>query len=112
VTPRAFLLALGVAALLSGCIVRYVTGPKLTGTCKGACDHYEKCKGGLSAQTRDACRAECPQVFGDRDSLMAFESLSCEDTIEYVEGPGHRPPGAPVPGTAARRDGARETHTR
>jgi hypothetical protein len=101
VSTRAFLLALVVAAvltaLLSGCVVRYVMGPKLTGTCDGACDHYAKCKGGVSAEIAKACRAECPGVFGDRDSLMAFESLSCQDTVEYVEGPGRRPPGSKPP---------------
>ncbi len=96
-SARGFVVALALAALLSGCIVRYVTGPKLTGTCDGACDHYARCKGGVSKDVGKACREECPQVFSDRDSLMAFESLSCEDTVEYVEGPGRRPPGSPAP---------------
>jgi len=95
VRPRAFAVALVIAALLGGCVVRYVMGPRLTGTCDGACAHYADCKGGVSAEIRGACLAECPDVFGDRESLMSFESLSCEDTIEYVEGPNHRPPGAP-----------------
>ena len=100
---RAFALVLVVAASLGGCVVRYVMGPKLTGTCDGACDHYADCKGGVSDGVKRACLAECPQVFGDRESLMAFESLSCEDTIEYVEGPSHRPPGAPVGSSTARQ---------
>jgi hypothetical protein len=94
---RRLVVAIVMAALLAGCIVRYVTGPRLTGTCDGACDHYAKCKGGVSAEVGKACRDECPGVFGDRESLMAFESLSCEDTVEYVEGPGRRPPGSPPP---------------
>ncbi len=97
-SARSLLLALALAAVLSGCVVRYVMGPRLTGTCDGACDHYAHCKGGVSKDVARACRAECPGVFGDQESLMAFESLSCEHTIEYVEGPAHRPPGTAVPG--------------
>lgn len=104
---RALLLALALAMLLAGCVVRYVMGPKLTGTCDGACDHYAHCKGGVTPEVARACRAECPGVFGDRESLMAFESLSCEDTVEYVEGPSHRPPGAPPPQSGNARAGAR-----
>lgn len=101
--PRALVLALVLAALPGGCVVRYVMGPRLTGTCGGACDHYAKCKGGVSKEIRGACLEECPGVFGDRESLMTFESLSCEDTVEYVEGPLHRPPGSPMPASAARQ---------
>jgi hypothetical protein len=56
----------------------------------------------VSRAIDNACRTECPGVMSDRDSLMMFESLSCEDAIDYVEGPGRRPPGAPPPpgGTA------------
>jgi hypothetical protein len=32
------------------------------------------------------CESECPQVFSDRDSLMAFESMTCKNTVEFVEG--------------------------
>jgi hypothetical protein len=92
---RSLACALVLAALLAGCVVRYVMGPKLTGTCDGACDHYASCKGGVSKDVAKACRTECPGVFSDRESLMAFESLSCEDTVEYVEGPSRRPPGTP-----------------
>jgi hypothetical protein len=35
---------------------------------------------------RDRCRAECPEVLSDRDSLMAYESLSCSDAVEYIDG--------------------------
>jgi len=93
---------LAVATAAGGCVVRYVTGPRLTGTCDGACEHYADCKGGVDAQVRTACLDECPQALGDRDSRMAFESLSCPDTIEYVEGSGRRPPGSqPPPGPSA-----------
>ncbi len=86
------------AALLGSCVVRYVMGPRITGTCSGACDHYVECRGKTSAEVRAACLTECPQVFGDRESLMAFESLSCPNTVEFVEGPDRRPPGQPGPG--------------
>jgi hypothetical protein len=32
------------------------------------------------------CNQECPGVFADRDSLMMYESLSCKDAVEYVDG--------------------------
>ena len=102
-SARSFVVALALAVLLAGCVVRYVMGPRLTGTCDGACDHYAHCKGGVSPDVAKACRSECPGVFGDRESLMAFESLSCEDTVEYVEGDGHRPPGASVPASGQAR---------
>lgn len=90
---RAVAAGLLIAALASGCIVRYIRGTQLTGTCDGACDHYLQCRGGDIGGVREACMAECPEVFGDRDSVMAFESLSCIDTVEYVEGEGRRPLG-------------------
>jgi hypothetical protein len=95
--------ALAAALALSGCLVRYVTGPRLTGTCGGACDHYLGCRREPDPghAIRRACLAECPGVLGDADSIMAFESLSCPDTIEFVEGPARRPPGAPVVPSAA-----------
>ena len=78
-------LALG-AALPAGCVVRRFTGPDLTGTCDGACAHYVECKPGHTRADGDRCRAECPEVFADRDSLMAYESLSCQDAVEFVDG--------------------------
>lgn len=73
--------------LLTSCVVRHmIAGPRLTGTCEGACDHYVSCKPGHSDADRQRCETECPGVFSDRDSLMAFESLSCKDTVEYVDG--------------------------
>jgi hypothetical protein len=78
-------LALG-AALPAGCVVRRFTSPDLTGTCDGACAHYVECKPGHASADRDRCLAECPGVFSDRDSLMTYESLACEDAVEYVDG--------------------------
>lgn len=98
------LLAAVALAALSGCLVRYVVGPRLTGTCDGACDHYVDCRAtpDRDGRVRAACIAECPGVLGDADSLMAFESLSCPDAVEFVEGADRRPPGAaPPPSSAA-----------
>lgn len=96
---RALLAALVTAAALGGCLVRYVVGPRLTGTCGGACDHYVDCRGrpDRGGAIRQACLAECPGVLGDEESLMAFESLSCPAAVEFVEGSGRRPPGPPSP---------------
>jgi hypothetical protein len=75
------------AILLTSCVVKHlVRGPRLTGTCKGACDHYIECKTGARKEDRVRCEAECPEVFSDRDSLMAYESLSCRNAVEYVDG--------------------------
>ena len=72
---------------LTSCIVRHlVSGPRLTGTCHGACDHYIECKPGHTDVDRQRCETECPGVFSDRDSLMAYESLSCKNAVEYVDG--------------------------
>jgi hypothetical protein len=81
------LFAAAIILLLTSCIVRnLVSGPKLTGTCSGACSHYVECKPGHSDLDRQRCELECPGVFSDRDSLMAFESLSCKNAVEYVDG--------------------------
>ena len=43
---RGVLIAL-LIVLLTSCVVRHlVSGPRLTGTCHGACDHYVECKAG------------------------------------------------------------------
>ncbi|MEO8548709.1 MAG: hypothetical protein ABI678_02000 [Kofleriaceae bacterium] len=78
----------GILALaLTACIVKqFSTGPRLTGTCEGACDHYVECKPGHPSEAMTRCQTECPQVFSDEDSLRGFESLSCKDTLEYVDG--------------------------
>ena len=78
-------IALG-AAIASGCVVRRFTGPSITGTCDGACAHYVECKPAHGKADRDRCLSECPDVFSDRDSLMAYESLSCDDAVEFVDG--------------------------
>ena len=41
---------------------------------------------GRAPEDRTRCQTECPDVFSDRDSLMAYESLSCENAVEYVDG--------------------------
>jgi hypothetical protein len=81
-------LALGLA--LPACVVQRLTSPQLTGTCDGACAHYVECKPGHSTADRNRCSAECPDVFSDRDSLMAYESLACEDAVEFVDGNASR----------------------
>lgn len=82
---RGIVLGFAIAATIASCVVnRLVGGPRLTGTCEGACAHYVACKGGKADGAR--CRMECPEVFADRDSLMAFESLTCKNAIEYVDG--------------------------
>jgi hypothetical protein len=68
-----------------GCVQRLL-GPKLTGTCDGACAHYVSCKPGHPDADRTRCRAECPNVLTDEDSLMMYESMSCRDAVEYVDG--------------------------
>ncbi len=80
-------LALIALSIGSSCIVKHlVSGPRLTGTCAGACDHYIECKAGATKDDRVRCNTECPDVFSDRDSLMAYESLSCQNAVEYVDG--------------------------
>lgn len=77
--------------LFSSCIVRHMMGgPRLTGTCGGACAHYIECKPGHPERDRARCQQECPGVFADRDSLMMYESLSCKDAVEYVDGTAPR----------------------
>jgi hypothetical protein len=79
-------LGLLIAVSLIGCIVRRLTGPQLTGTCDGACSHYVQCKHGHADADRVRCLRECPDVFSDRDSLMAYESLTCDNAVEYIDG--------------------------
>lgn len=77
--------------LLAGCVVRHlVGGPRLTGTCDGACAHYIECKPGHPEGQRARCETECPGVFSDSESLMMYESLSCKDAVEYVDGTARR----------------------
>ena len=66
---------------------RLFGGPRLLGTCEGACNHYLECRGGgVTDVQRNSCVADCHDVFTDQESLRAFESLSCEDAVEYVDG--------------------------
>jgi hypothetical protein len=81
---RGIVLGLLLAGTIASCVVNRLVGPRLTGTCEGACAHYVACKGGKADGAK--CRTECPEVFADRDSLMAFESLTCKNAIEYVDG--------------------------
>lgn len=66
--------------------IRTVIGRTVTGTCEGACEHYLDCKVDPETSDRERCLGECPLVFSDRESLGAYESLSCEDAVSYVDG--------------------------
>ncbi len=84
---------------LGGCVNRS-RGPvfgRPTGTCAGACDHYLWCKAQygdkIDAPSRKTCELECPEVFSGEESLAAFESLTCDDTVAFVEGESGRGPG-------------------
>ncbi len=116
--PRALLVrllgALLVALLgtLPGCAHRG-PGPqfsKPTGTCAGACALYLWCKaeGGQEVGEREqkTCELECPEVFSGAEPLAAFESLSCDDAIAFVEGQSGRGPGAVLADTPLAGPGA------
>ncbi len=75
-----------VAMCIASCVVRNITGSRLTGTCDGACAHYVACKDGHSQVDLARCQVECPHVLGDADSLMAYESLRCHDAVEFIDG--------------------------
>ena len=83
---RGLTLGLVIAGTIASCVVNRLMGPRLTGTCDGACAHYAQCKSGEAEADHRRCQSECPEVFSDRDSLMAFESLSCPNAIEFVDG--------------------------
>lgn len=91
---RATALGLLIAFAVASCIVKRLTTPRLTGTCEGACAHYVACKPGHPEGDRARCESECPEVFSDRDSIMGFESLSCKDAVEYVDGAPKQTAGA------------------
>jgi len=57
--------------------------------CPQAGLHVARRVAGHEQLDRDRCSRECPNVFGDPDSLMAFESLTCKDAVEYVDGTSH-----------------------
>lgn len=83
---RGIVLGVAIALVMVSCVVKRLMGPRLTGTCDGACSHYLECKAAHSDADRSRCITECPDVFSDRDSLMAYESLSCANAVEYVDG--------------------------
>ena len=83
---KGIVLGILIALTLASCIVKRFTTPRLTGTCQGVCAHYVECKPGHPKDDRARCEAECPDVFSDQDSLMAYESLSCKDAVEYIDG--------------------------
>ena len=83
------------------CYFRATRQPKrwLTGTCSGACAYYASCKDvrgdRVSDAVYEACRIECDEVFSSSESLLAFESMVCDDVIAFVEGDSGRQPGEP-----------------
>jgi len=83
---RGLVLGVAIAATIGSCVVHRLMGPRLTGTCDGACQHYMACKAGGTPTDRTRCNVECPDVFSDRDSLMAYESLACPDAVDFVDG--------------------------
>ena len=85
---RGLIVGVAIAVVIASCGVKRLMSPRLTGTCEGACAHYVACKPGHPEADRQRCHAECPEVFSDRDSLMGYESLSCTDAVEYVDGTG------------------------
>ncbi len=94
---KGIVLGLLFALLITGCIVKRLSGPELTGTCDGACAHYIECKPGHPEVDRKRCTQECPEVFTDRDSIMGYESLACHDAVEYVDGTAKKTAGTTAP---------------
>lgn len=68
--------------------------PRITGTCEGACRHYLVCKDRHSDKTMKVCVDECRIMFSGRHGLAAFEHLSCEKAVSFIEGNSGRGPGA------------------
>lgn len=102
------LLVLALVAGLSSACAHRARGPRFsrpTGTCSGACDLYLWCKAEsgqeVAASAKRACELECVDVFSGAEALAAFESLSCEDAIAFVEGESGRGPGE-APASASR----------
>lgn len=93
--PRVLLLLVALS-MVTSCASRatYTRPQKITGTCAGACDHYLSCKGEQSDRTYQACLQTCP--FAEGESAAAFEQLTCEAAIGFVEGEGGRQPGHPA----------------
>ena len=82
----------------------------LTGTCSGACEYYASCKemrgDRVSNEVYEACRVECDEVFSSSETLLAFESLVCDDVIAFVEGESGRQPGEPLRASRSASSGA------
>jgi hypothetical protein len=90
---RDLVIALALAGTLTGCIVRHVAGEsRVTGTCDGACDHYVECRPGHAPADRERCLHECPEVLSDRDALVSFELLECDEVLSFVDGDHPRSP--------------------
>ena len=82
------LLLLAAINTVPGCALRTILiGRTNTGTCDGACDRYQECSVTPSPTSRYQCVAECPDALGQTDSIRAFESLECEDVVQFVDGP-------------------------
>ena len=108
----ALALVVALFGALTGCAHRG-PGPRFTrptGTCAGACELYLWCKAerGQEVSERDqkTCELECPEVFSGAEPLAAFESLSCDDAIAFVEGESGRGPGAVLADTPLASPGA------
>ena len=81
--------ALALAMLGStGCFIRGLGGEDrhLTGTCDGACAYYLGCKDADEPSARAKCTAECEEVFASPQRIREFESLECQDAVEFVDG--------------------------
>ena len=89
----ALVLALTASCIHYGRSRRYAA--KTTGTCPGACSHYQTCKGTSSDQQAYAiCVAECREIYEDNPHALAtYERLACEDAVAFIEGESGRGPG-------------------
>jgi len=59
---RGVVLGLVLAIVMTSCIVRHLTGPRMTGTCDGACAHYVECKPGHLNKDRARCQPNAPTL--------------------------------------------------
>lgn len=98
---RRFALPLALTALVAGFMLscsrpNMIQRPRITGTCEGVCRHYLACKDDMSAPKMKVCVAECEEVFTGTTARQAYQGLSCEDAIGFVEGSSGRGPGTPT----------------
>lgn len=72
----------------TGCFIRAIGGEDrhLTGTCDGACEYYLDCKDADEPTARAQCAAECEEIFASPERIREFESLECQDAVEFVDG--------------------------